>query len=67
MKITSITIVQQKHHADTVYLHTDLKDAAWPYAEESLSLSFRAAKDSAEEYVKVNFPGVPYEVHKDSN
>lgn len=61
LKITSITLLCYKMGSDVIYLHTELKDAAWPY-EDTLSIKFIATKGSGKAYCEKNFPGVKIKV-----
>lgn len=72
MKITvdRITVITSKESSlyravgpDSVvlFLGEELEEATYPY-RGPLSVSFRAAAQTGEEYAKKNFPGVPIEV-----
>lgn len=60
MTITSITIVRSSQ-MDMLVLHTDLPASTYPY-EGTESVLLFAAKDEGEDYVKKNFPNVPYTI-----
>jgi len=61
IKISKIIIVRLLHGKAIVSLRTDLPGATFPY-RECLDLEFSAARESAEDYCKKHFPGVPVEV-----
>lgn len=58
MKIMSISIVHRKYGSDIVFIETDLPEAIHPFSS-TLVLQFHAAKYTALEYCKINFPNVP--------
>lgn len=62
MIINSITVVTSRHGSDTIILHTDLPEAAYPFKKAQGTLSMAAARDQGEQYCKNNFPGVPVRV-----
>lgn len=61
VEITSITIIRLRQGMDRVSLHTTLPDSS--YADiGSLDMNFPCPRGSAEDYVKRNFPGVPFHI-----
>lgn len=60
MRVMSITIVEGIG-ADHIMLETDLPPATWPY-KLAPTVTFEAARDTAEGYVQKTFPGVPVEI-----
>mgnify|MGYP001764764915 CR=1 FL=1 len=62
MKIEIKTIiVVTGSGADNVLLDTTLPNGVWPFTGNA-SMTLRVARNYGEQYVKDNFPGVPYRV-----
>jgi hypothetical protein len=58
--ITKILVLHDKHGSDLICVHTDLPSSMPNVTSQPLILTFRAAADSGEEYVKNNFPNIPF-------
>lgn len=61
MTIDRATIILSDH-MDTVVLHTDKPSSVPNVTKENLDVMFYAAYDGGEEYVKLNFPGIPIKI-----
>ena len=59
-KILEIAIVSDGMHFDRLYLRTDLPQAL-PFPSP-VKMNMEVASWKGEEYVKANFPGVPYTI-----
>lgn len=64
MKITSITIFTNKHSTDKIRLKTDLPSTFTFAPEQVTCFDVDATVGTGEDYVKANFPGIPYEILK---
>ena len=58
MNITKATVLKQVG-MDLVILQTEFPSAVPAVTDQKLQITFNAAYDTGEQYVKDNFPGVP--------
>ena len=65
MTFAKATLLLTKHGADHVTLWTNLPSPMPAVTDQSLILTFSSVKNGGEQYVKDNFPNIPYNVIPD--
>jgi len=61
IEITHAVCVRLRQGADTLYLHTTLPLAVWPF-DGLAFLKLDVARGQAEQYVTKNFPKLPFKL-----
>lgn len=59
LTINKLTLIKLHNRCDTLFLHTDLPAATWPFNEQDATIILRVASGLGEKYAADNFPGVP--------
>lgn len=59
MKVTHIRIVQDGDSDDTLYLHTTLPEAYYPWDDTGQCLTMKCIQGTATSYAARNFPNIP--------
>ena len=60
IEVTGVTLVTITKDTDTLYLETNLPEGTWPF-KRAAKVMIPVAKGTGVQYVKDNFPDVPFE------